>query len=153
MSKKLIGGLIVLVVLAIGVYFTVFTGGELEPEMQQAKVAQTEQQPVASTVTSTPGEYKEYDERAVNAMDGTRLLFFHAPWCPQCRELDTSIKVGPIPENTTIFKVDYDSNQALRKKYGVTIQTTIVQVDGNGEFIKKHVAYDAPTLESVLKNF
>lgn len=153
MNKKLIFGIVVLLALAAATYFTIFTGGELEPEMQQAKEAQTEQQPVATVASATPGEYREYDERSVNAMEGTRLLFFHAPWCPQCRELDASIKAGPIPENTTIFKVDYDSNQALRKKYGVTIQTTIVQVDGNGELIKKHVAYDAPTLESVLKNF
>lgn len=153
MNKKLISGIIVLVVLAVAVYLTVFTGGEPEPTVQQTTATQTTPQPTATATSTVPGEYREYDERSVSAMDGTRLLFFHAPWCPQCRELDASIKAGPIPQDVTFFKVDYDSNQALRKKYGVTIQTTIVQVDESGNLIKKYVAYDEPTLESVLKNF
>lgn len=101
---------------------------------------------------SQAGEYTDYSEAKLAATSGTRILFFHAPWCPQCRALDASIKAGEIPAGVTIFKVDYDSNQALRQKYGVTIQTTLVKLDTQGGVAQKYVAYDEPNLTAVNKN-
>ncbi len=98
-----------------------------------------------------PGSYKTYSTAAVAEAEGRKVLFFHAPWCPQCRALEQGIQQGTIPAGMTIFKVDYDSSTALRQKYGVTIQTTIVEVDGNGKAIKEYVAYDSPSLDAVLK--
>jgi len=98
------------------------------------------------------GSYVDYSASAVTDAKGTKILFFHAPWCPQCRQLDASIKAGSVPDGVTIFKTDYDSNQALRQKYGVTIQTTLVKIDDDGKLVKKYVAYDEPTLESLTKN-
>ena len=98
------------------------------------------------------GEYVTYKEEVFNASkDKTRLLFFHAPWCPQCRELDASIKDTSLPAGVVIFKVDYDSRQDLRKKYGVTLQTTIVKVDKNDNKLQSFVAYDDPHYASVQK--
>jgi thiol-disulfide isomerase/thioredoxin len=108
--------------------------------------------PSQATTTSTPGSYSDYTADSIASTTGTKVLFFHAPWCPQCRQLDTSIKAGQIPENVTILKVDYDSNQELRKKYGVTIQTTLVRVDDSGKLVKKYVAYDDPTLQAITPN-
>jgi hypothetical protein len=34
----------------------------------------------------------------------------------------------------------------------VTLQTPIVKVDDSGSLIQKYVAYDEPTLASVIKN-
>jgi hypothetical protein len=48
--------------------------------------------------------------------------------------------------------VDYDTHTALRQKYGVTLQTTIVRVDDEGKLVKKYVAYQDPSLEAVVKN-
>lgn len=102
--------------------------------------------------TTTNGSYKEYGADMVASTQGQRLLFFHAPWCPQCKKLDESIKAGAIPNDVTIFKVDYDSNQKLRQQYGVTIQTTVVLLDANGNVAKKYVAYNQPDLATVVKN-
>lgn len=153
MIKKIVLGVLLAagVIAALFVFTGLNNGGEdIKPELIQSNPTQQSQAP--EPTAAVPGAYKEYDERVAVATEGTKLLFFHAPWCPQCRSLDTSIKNGTVPENVTIFKVDYDSNQALRKKYGVTIQTTIVKVDDLGNFVKKYVAYDEPTLESVIKN-
>jgi thiol-disulfide isomerase/thioredoxin len=98
------------------------------------------------------GKYIDYSAEAVSATPGQRVLFFHAPWCPQCRQLEQSITSGAIPANVTIFKVDYDSNQKLRQQYGVTIQTTLVLLDESGKEIKKYVAYDQPSLDALVKN-
>lgn len=98
------------------------------------------------------GTYRDYSESAFSATSGTRLLFFHAPWCPQCRSLEASIQASTIPSGVTIFKVDYDSNQSLRQKYGVTIQTTVVRVDDSGNLSEKYVAYDDPSFANVAEN-
>lgn len=105
------------------------------------------------TDVDTPGVYTDYSEAALADAKGTKLLFFHAPWCPQCRELDASIRSSTLPDNLTILKVDYDTNQALRQKYGVTLQTTLVQVDDTGGKVKSFVAYDSPTFGAVKTAF
>lgn len=115
---------------------------------QQTPASQTAQPPQQAT----PGVYTDYSAAKVNQTGGTKILFFHASWCPQCRELDKSIKAGAIPANVTIFKVDYDTNQVLRQKYGVTVQTTLVKIDDSGAMIKKYVAYDMPTLQALIEN-
>lgn len=97
-----------------------------------------------------PGEYVEYSPGALEAADGTRLLFFHAKWCSQCRKLEETIEQDGLPAGVTVLKVDYDSSQDLRQKYGVTLQTTVVKVDGEGKLIDRFVPYDDPRIDAVL---
>jgi thiol:disulfide interchange protein len=82
----------------------------------------------------TGGQYIDYSEAAIaeNA-DKDIVIFFHAQWCPNCRELEKTLTAGAIPENIVIMKADYDTETELKKKYGVTQQTTMVQVNGQGE--------------------
>lgn len=107
--------------------------------------------------TKTPGAnavkgtYQNYDEQKLAEATGTKVLFFHAPWCFQCRSIEKGIGPDTLPDNVSIFKVDYDSRQDLKKKYGVTLQTTFVVVDDQGNLVKKHVAYDEPTFDAVKK--
>lgn len=117
------------------------------PAPQKNQITQTE----PSTEVQTPGSYIAYTQDAFANAQGRRVLFFHAGWCPQCRELETSINAGGIPNAMTIFKVDYDTATALRQTYGVTLQTTVVEVDSSGALLKKHVAYNEPSLPAVLK--
>lgn len=102
-----------------------------------------------SSAASQPGEYVEYSPELVSSTPGDKLLFFHADWCSQCVALEEDIEASGVPEGVTIFKVDYDSNQDLRQEYGVTIQTTMVKVDDNGEKIDSYVAYEDPTIDNV----
>ncbi len=88
----------------------------------------------------TKGSYEVYSpEKLVRAEDGDVVLFFHASWCPSCRGLNSNIEanVSSIPDGVNILKVDYDKETELKKKYGVTYQHTLVQVDANGNLIKK----------------
>lgn len=98
----------------------------------------------------TPGAYVDYSDTALAAADGTRLLFFHAPWCPQCRTMEEDILASGVPDGVTILKVDYDSNQALRQQYGVTLQTTFVELDAAGNPVQTFVAYDEPSMSAVV---
>jgi len=82
------------------------------------------------------GIYMDYSESGLSETENT-VLFFHANWCPSCRALDKGLLEDTIPENLTILKVDYDTQTELRKKYGIVSQHTLVQVDNEGNEIKK----------------
>ena len=108
--------------------------------------------PKAKTAT-VDGSYVDYSSSAFTSAKGTRVLFFHAPWCSQCRSVESGMAQKNIPDGFTILKTDYDSRQDLRQKYGVTLQTTFVAVDANGDLVKKYVAYESPTFDAVKQDF
>lgn len=86
------------------------------------------------------GSYEAYSpEKLARAETGDVVLFFHASWCPSCRSLNSDIEknMSSIPEGVSILKLDYDKETELKKKYGVTYQHTLVQVDKDGNLIKK----------------
>ncbi len=91
-------------------------------------------------VPASVGMYTAYTaEKIAMAETGDVVLFFHASWCPSCRGLSADIEanLSAIPDGVTILKVDYDKETELKKKYGVTTQHTLVQVDKDGTLIKK----------------
>jgi thioredoxin 1 len=104
-----------------------------------------------STSTLTVGSYEAYSaDKIARAADGTVVLFFHASWCPSCRALNSNIESNrsEIPAGVSILKTDYDSETELRQKYGVTTQHTLVQVDKDGNLIKKWSG--GSTLDSII---
>lgn len=105
--------------------------------------------PGAGDGASQAGQYLDYSPELVASTPGDKLLFFHASWCSQCVKLEDDIEASGVPDGVTVFKVDYDSNQDLRRKYGVTIQTTMVKVGDGGKKLDSYVAYEDPTFDSV----
>jgi thiol-disulfide isomerase/thioredoxin len=101
---------------------------------------------------ASTGTYKAYSASAVNSApaNATTIIFFHASWCPTCRSLDANINASAetIPAGYTILKADYDAETELRKKYGVTTQHTLVQIDADGNLVKKWTG--SATLSSIL---
>jgi thiol-disulfide isomerase/thioredoxin len=67
------------------------------------------------------------------------VLFFAASWCSTCRRTRANIEadLGGIPPGLVIVVVDYDSAGDLRRQYSVTVQHTFVQIDADGEPLKK----------------
>ena len=102
-----------------------------------------------TSTAATSGEYIEYDEAKLASADGKKILFFHAPWCPQCNNIEKGIEEQGVPAGVTIFKVDYDTSTELKQKYEVTLQSTLVVIDGEGNLVTKHVAYSEPTFDAV----
>ena len=103
------------------------------------------------TMMGHAGSYVPYSaDKIALAAKGPVILFFHASWCPTCIGLDKDIKahLNDIPEHVTILDVDYDNSQALKVKYGVTIQHTLVQVDASGNLIRTW--HGSPTLADLL---
>jgi len=147
--KLVVAGVVVIAVAAGGGWLLI---GRQQDNTAQQTTANSQTSASQTTQPADQGQYVDYTPEAIANTKGTKILFFHAAWCPQCRALEDSIKAGNIPDGTTIIKVDYDSNQQLRQKYGVTIQTTLVKVDDNGDLIESYVAYDEPTLDALIRN-
>lgn len=102
---------------------------------------------------SDAGTYEEYSPEKVSEALGKKIvLFFHAKWCPTCRGLESAIldEVDQIPSDVVILKTDYDTYTELKKKYGVTVQHTLVQVDTEGNLITKWMG--GASLDDVLSN-
>lgn len=90
------------------------------------------------TAMSQAGVYAAYDSaKLANAEKGNVVLFFHAGWCPKCVEANKNFTGTQTPDGLTVLKIDYDNSTDLRKKYGVTIQHTFVQVDKDGNELKQ----------------
>lgn len=154
MNRKLTV-VVTVIVFVVGAGFAyLLLGGKPDTSSTSVAPPKTTAQtaPPAKAVDTVPGRYIDYSETALADATGTKILFFHASWCPQCRALETDIKSNQVPDGVTILKVDYDTNQALRQKYGVKLQTTLVRVDDSGAEVEKFVAYDEPSLQAVVKN-
>ncbi len=95
-------------------------------------------------------DYSEATAKTALAVGQKVVLFFHAPWCPSCRNLGEEItgNLTAIPANTLILKVDYDSSTELKAKYGVRSQHTTVIIDKDGNLISKKQG--AQNIEEIL---
>lgn len=144
--------ILAIIVVVVGAMLYLLLRPQQPTTPEDTKTSQQANNEEAPESESQPGKYEDYNEESFAQAEGRRILFFYAPWCPQCRALDASIQEGTVPRGVAIFKTDYDSHQELRQKYGVTIQTTLVEVDENGNEVKKYVAYDDPTFEVVKES-
>jgi thiol-disulfide isomerase/thioredoxin len=100
---------------------------------------------------ATPGIYKSVSAAEIdNFTDSKRVLFFHASWCPTCLALDRDIKASEnkIPTNISILKLNIDEELELKRKYGVTLQHTLVQIDEDGNELGQWNG--SPSLVSLL---
>lgn len=108
----------------------------------------------ASETKTSEGRYTSYSSEAVADQGySTTVVFFFAPWCPECQAFKKAIDESDIPAGTQILEASYDNETELKSKYGVTIQTTFVRVNSNGDLQKKWVGYNKDkSLQAVLDN-
>ena len=151
MNKKLTTVIIAVILLFIA-GFTYMLLSRVDTGSTSLNKEERQLQQNSAANTAMTGNYIDYSSDFISSTKGTKILFFYAPWCPQCRELESDIQAMGVPEGVTIAKIDYDSNQKLKQKYGVTLQTTLVKVDDEGNLIEKYVAYDDPSIQAVIEN-
>lgn len=137
-------------VVAAGILFAFSGSDERSNGLNSVTTSNLESQ----TDSSVPrGAYQPYSQSTISSLptDQKIILFFHASWCPTCKTLDKDINanLGAIPENTTILKVNYDQETALKQKYSVRLQHTLVQIDNSGAQIAQWNG--SPTLQDVLR--
>lgn len=163
-KTAIIGLLIVVVLIVIGVWASQTPMPEHVPAtttMEEKEGPNTEdtmmeeeagvEEGDAMVAMTVSGSYEEYaPEKLARAEDGDVVLFFHANWCPTCRSADKDISENAesIPPELTILKTNYDTEGALKQKYGVRYQHTFVQVDKDGNMIRMWSG--SPTLAAIV---
>jgi thiol-disulfide isomerase/thioredoxin len=136
-----------------GKIITLKDGQELTTDGSIQKIDMSKMMTMVETDTMMKGgTYEAYSPEKIATASSTHkvVLFFHASWCPTCIALDKDIKshLNNIPSSLTIFDVDYDTSLSLKQKYGVTYQHTFVEVDAQGNMIKKWSG--SPTLAALV---
>lgn len=141
-------------------YFIVFAQKDNQEMITTNSIENKQEQTVpepksteSNTSDSNKSSYIEYSEDNLKMAENTKIvLFLHASWCPSCRALNSDIEknIDKIPTDITILKTDYDKETELRKKYSITSQHTLVQIDQNGTLIKKWSG--GSKLESIISN-
>ena len=137
-NKTIWFAVIALIVIVGGGYALSRDGDKSGSSKSQKNVV--EQEAPKNTGTIVAGSYESYDTaKLAKAKNSNVVLFFHASWCPTCQALDRDLKANAdaIPANLTVLDIDYDTATELKKKYGVVMQSTFVQVDENGNQLKK----------------
>lgn len=106
----------------------------------------------APSAAATSATYTVYTDAVLK--DGkTKVLFFAAGWCPECKEHDAALKTWfPSGEFTrSVYKVDYDTAKDLKAKYNVVYQHTFVVVDGQGNKVSSIQRPTDEQLKALLK--
>jgi thiol-disulfide isomerase/thioredoxin len=96
----------------------------------------------SETTTEAAGNYMPYESFVTSGdkySDSKVVLFFNAVWCSTCQQARENIEasLGQIPKDLAIVVVDFDDSIELRKKYGVTVQHTFIEIDSAGEPLGK----------------
>lgn len=110
--------------------------------------------PTETSSAGTP-RYVTYDTFSADpdAYAGTRhVLFFTADWCAECLATDVAYRKDPslIPKDVTLIRTDFELYENIRQLYEVTMQHTFVQIDDNGEMIKRWPASSPESLVNGL---
>ena len=148
---KIVTTLALTIAVAVGVSGCAGTA-DSQPDSQSDTSAASTAPTAEAEVTpgAAAGAYVDYSDGIVAKTAGTKVLFFYAPWCPNCRALEKDINASPIPAGLTIIKVDFDTATELRQKYGVTLQTTVVYVDDDGSELGKKILAEDPSLDALV---
>jgi thiol-disulfide isomerase/thioredoxin len=88
------------------------------------------------TVEAREG-YMVYDPADLSDQK-SNVLFFKANWCGSCTGLHEDLleNQNKIPQDVQVLEVSYDEDYSTRAYYGVRVQHTLVQVDGQGNELK-----------------
>ncbi|OWK33564.1 thioredoxin family protein [Sphingomonas dokdonensis] len=64
------------------------------------------------------------------------LIWVHAPWCPVCRQQQKTIErltAEPAMRAMQVFRIDYDTQKLLWRRFGATQQSTLIAFRGRRE--------------------
>ncbi len=112
------------------------------PKVTKEMPSETAETPApADTMKADTGMFEEYSETKFAELKGSApvALFFHADWCSTCLGIEKEIEgnLAMLPAGTTILQVNYDKETALKKEYGVTMQSVLVFLDDHGHEISR----------------
>lgn len=99
-------------------------------------IEQAKQEITDESKTVLAANFEVYNPGSIGEAENT-VLFFHQESCGTCKTTEANLIESGVPSDIKVLKVDFDSELDLRQQYGVTMKHTFVQVDTNGNMIKK----------------
>ena len=109
---------------------------ETSNESAQTSTPVAQEETVAESPTVLAANFEVYNEGSLWEAENT-VLFFHQESCGTCKTTEANLIDSGVPADTKVLKVDFDTEFDLRQKYWVTMKHTFVQVDADGNMIKK----------------
>ena len=106
-----------------------------------------------SAPQTTTNNYVQYSQSAYDqAQKDERplFLFFYADWCTTCRAQNPGVvkMFEETDSNVQGFRVNYDTEDELKKEFGIFIQHTMILLDGKGVEVERWIG---TTPESTMK--
>lgn len=150
MNKRVLIAVGVIAIVIAGSIWALAAARSDDAPASAPQVTRTQTATPTPMESSAPGQYVAYTAEALADTEGRVFVFFHAPWCGQCVDIDKGILAQGVPDGVTILKADFDSEQALEQQYGVTMRTTFIEIGDDGAELQRFVAYDTPTFDAVI---
>ena len=126
---------------------------QVEEIKKVAEVSKTDTKSENSDSKSN-ARYLAFTDEVYASTKGNKpfALFFHAGWCPTCREMERDFKenLSSFPEGSIIIQADYDKETDLKKEYRITMQSIVVVIDENGKISETLVSPNSGTLKNAL---
>lgn len=85
--------------------------------------------------------YTEATDFSIAGEEEQLVLFFHADRCSSCKRIEQDIKNTGVPAGIRIYEVDRDEYPEIAQQYDMRTQSSFVQVDREGELIKRRVGW------------
>ena len=120
-------------VAALALSFIAGSFAAVAPAVAQEAAVQADAR--ATLIQYDPGAT---DLASIAAQQEKTVVFFFATWCPNCilTLSELSEKWSQVESDITLVIADYDTEIALKTKYGVTYQDTFVLLDAQANGVK-----------------
>lgn len=136
---------LIVLALSLGLLSACTTAPQVEKMSQDTLMEEsktTMEKPADTMIEQTDARQVDFVSEAESqalTTQGPVVYFFKASWCPTCQALQLELDrdLGTLPAGTIIVTVDYDKETALKKKYAITYQHTLVQIDATGKELSK----------------
>ena len=92
-----------------------------------------------STTAAFAFETKPFDDasfKATQAAGKAAVVHVTAPWCPTCKAQETVLQgmaTDPAYAALTVFKVDFDSQEPVMKRFNARTHSTLIAFSGAEE--------------------
>ncbi len=99
---------------------------------------------------------RAFDQKAfeaAQAADQPILVEIHAPWCPVCKLQEPILsKLGTEPrfKRMVAFKIDFDSQKDLLRRFNVQKQSTLIVFKGRKEIARSTGDSNANSIQQLL---
>ncbi|MBT3834801.1 thioredoxin family protein [Candidatus Peribacteria bacterium] len=111
---------------------------EMGDEDSEESDESDESEELEDPADAAAGMYEDYTEGVVGNGEMS-MLFFYASWCGYCQAKDallTEMYSSEDMPNINTYKVDFDTEEALKAQFGVAMQDTFILIDDEGNAIE-----------------